>query len=134
MSFKNLKDAFYAFNDLRILIIGDAMIDSYLWGDVERISPEAPVPVVSRTEKENRLGGAANVAINIKSLGSKPILASVIGNDRRADTFKKLMDKQGLTKEGIFESNSRVTTNKTRIISQNQHLLRVDEEENGLLN
>ncbi len=134
MEITTLDKAFSAFNDLRILVIGDSMIDSYLWGDVERISPEAPVPVISRTEKENRLGGAANVAINIKSLGAEPILASVIGNGRRAETFKQLMDKQGLTKEGIFESNTRITTNKTRIISQNQHLLRVDEEENDLLN
>ena len=129
-----LDEAFNAFNELRVLVIGDAMIDSYLWGDVERISPEAPVPVISRTEKENRLGGAANVAINIKSLGAKPILASVIGNGRRADTFKKLMDEQGLTKQGIYESNTRITTNKTRIISHNQHILRVDEEENDNLN
>jgi rfaE bifunctional protein kinase chain/domain len=130
MSFKNLKDAFHAFNDLRILIIGDAMIDSYLWGDVERISPEAPVPVVSRTEKESRLGGAANVAINIKALGAQPILASVIGNDDRGHLFKQLLTKRQMTKQGIFESNSRVTTIKTRIISNHQHLLRVDEEEN----
>jgi len=131
---KTLEEAFNAFNDLRVLVIGDSMIDSYLWGDVERISPEAPVPVISRTEKENRLGGAANVAINIKSLGAKPILASVIGNGRRSITFKKLMDQQGLTKQGIYESNTRLTTNKTRIISNNQHLLRVDEEENEPLN
>ena len=134
MEIKTLEEAFTAFNDLRILVIGDSMIDSYLWGDVERISPEAPVPVVSRTKKENRLGGAANVAINIKSLGAKPILASVIGNGRRSGTFKKLMDQQGLTKQGIYESNTRLTTNKTRIISNNQHLLRVDEEENEPLN
>ena len=134
MEIKTLEEAFNSFNDLRVLVIGDSMIDSYLWGDVERISPEAPVPVVSRTEKENRLGGAANVAINIKSLGAKPILASVIGNGRRSITFKKLMDQQGLTKEGIYESNTRLTTNKTRIISNNQHLLRVDEEENEPLN
>lgn len=134
MEIKNLEEAFYAFSDLRILVIGDAMIDSYLWGDVERISPEAPVPVISRTEKENRLGGAANVAINIKALGAEPILASVIGNDERAQLFKTLMDKRNLTKHGIFESNSRVTTIKTRIISHNQHLLRVDEEVNENLN
>lgn len=134
MEIKNLKEAFNAFNDLRILVIGDAMIDAYLWGDVERISPEAPVPVISKTEKENRLGGAANVAINIKSLGAKPILASVIGSDDRAETFKDLMDSQNLTKQGIFESNTRITTIKTRIISHNQHLLRVDEEANEKLN
>lgn len=130
---KNLEDVFHAFNDLRILIIGDAMIDSYLWGEVERISPEAPVPVVSRTEKENRLGGAANVAINIKALGAEPILASVIGNDERGHLFKQLLNKRQMTKQGIFESNTRVTTIKTRIISNHQHLLRVDEEVNDTL-
>src|SRR6056297_850699 len=129
MSFKTLKDAFYAFNDRKILIIGDAMIDSYLWGDVERISPEAPVPVVSRTEKESRLGGAANVAINIKALGAQPILASVIGNDDRGHLFKQLLTKRQMTKQGIFESNSRSTSIKTRIISHKQQLLRIDEED-----
>jgi rfaE bifunctional protein kinase chain/domain len=124
----NLKEAFHAFNDLRILVIGDAMIDSYFWGIVDRISPEAPVPVISRTKRESRLGGAANVALNIKALGAEPVLASVIGNDDRADLFKSLMDDKGLTKYGIFESNTRLTTIKTRIISKNQHLLRVDEE------
>jgi rfaE bifunctional protein kinase chain/domain len=123
-----LQEAFYAFNDMRILVIGDAMIDSYFWGDVSRISPEAPVPVISHTRRESRLGGAANVAINIKALGAEPVLASVIGNDDRADLFKSLMDKRNLPKHGIYESNTRLTTIKTRIISQNQHLLRVDEE------
>ena len=128
MKFDKLKDDFHAFNDMRILVIGDAMIDSYFWGDVNRISPEAPVPVISHTKRESRLGGAANVAINIRALGAEPILASVIGNDDRAGLFKSLMDGRNLPKHGIFESNTRITTIKTRIISNNQHLLRVDEE------
>lgn len=126
--YRNLKDAFDAFNDLKILVIGDAMIDSYLLGNVDRISPEAPVPVISKTNRKNRLGGAANVAINIKALGAEPILASVIGNDENAQLFKKLMGGEYLSKSGIFESNSRVTTIKTRIISHKQQLLRIDEE------
>ncbi|MFO8234577.1 MAG: bifunctional ADP-heptose synthase [Bacteroidales bacterium] len=128
MENKTLQDVFDTFNDLRILVIGDSMIDSYFFGDVDRISPEAPVPVINHTKKESRLGGAANVAINIKALGAQPVLASVLGNDDRASLFKSLMDRKNLTKYGIYESNSRVTTMKTRIISNNQHLLRVDEE------
>ncbi len=128
MKADNLTDAFNRFKDMRILVIGDAMIDSYFIGIVNRISPEAPVPVISHTKRESRLGGAANVAINIKALGAQPILASVIGNDDRAQVFKNLMDERGLSKYGIYESNTRTTTIKTRIISNNQHLLRVDEE------
>jgi len=129
VKYRNLKDAFDAFNDLKILVIGDSMIDSYLWGDVDRISPEAPVPVVSKTSRESRLGGAANVAINIKALGAQPILASVIGNDPNAQVFKKLMSARHLSKSGIFESNTRSTSIKTRIISHKQQLLRIDEED-----
>ena len=128
VTYRSLKDAFNAFNDLKILVIGDAMIDSYLMGNVDRISPEAPVPVISKTNRKSRLGGAANVAINIKALGAEPILASVIGNDGNAQLFKKLMGEQYLSKSGIFESNSRLTTIKTRIISHKQQLLRIDEE------
>jgi len=128
VKYNSIKEAFDAFNDLRILVIGDAMIDSYLWGDVDRISPEAPVPVVSKTRRESRLGGAANVAINIKALGAEPVLASVIGNDSNAQLFKSLLMDRHLTKNGIFESNTRSTTIKTRILSQNQQLLRIDEE------
>ena len=128
ISYKDLEEAFDAFNELRILVIGDAMIDSYLWGDVNRISPEAPVPVISKTNRESRLGGAANVAINIKALGAEPVLASVIGNDANGHLFKKLLKDQHMTKNGIFESNSRSTTIKTRIISHKQQLMRIDEE------
>jgi rfaE bifunctional protein kinase chain/domain len=127
-SYRNLKEAFNAFNEQKILVIGDAMIDSYLWGDVERISPEAPVPVITKTRRESRLGGAANVALNIKSLGAEPVLASVIGNNVNAELFKKLLQERYLSKHGIYESNSRATSVKTRIISNNQQLLRIDEE------
>ena len=116
------------FKNHQILIIGDVMIDAYMWGKVERISPEAPVPVVTGTSEENRLGGAANVALNIQSLGAVPILCSVIGNDIRSGIFYNLLDKQGITKTGIVTDESRPTTVKTRIISNHQHLLRVDRE------
>ena len=128
VNYHDIKDAFDAFNEQKILVIGDSMIDSYLWGDVERISPEAPVPVITKTRRESRLGGAANVSLNIKALGADPILASAIGNGEKAMLFKRLLQESHLSKQGIFESNSRSTTIKTRIISHNQQLLRIDEE------
>ena len=76
MDFKTL---FQEFNNKKVLIIGDAMIDAYMWGEINRLSPEAPVPVVEVKKHENRLGGAANVALNLKSLGATPILCSVVG-------------------------------------------------------
>lgn len=127
---KELTQIFDAFDKMHILIIGDVMVDSYLWGDVNRISPEAPVPILATTERENRLGGAANVALNIQSLGATPIMCSVIANDEASNIFMQLLDKHQLPSQGIISSGSRKTTVKTRIISQNQHLLRIDEEEN----
>lgn len=117
-----------SFSRFKVMIIGDVMIDAYLWGKVERISPEAPVPVITRTSEENRLGGAANVALNIQSLGATPILCSVIGKDVRAQTMYDLLEKQRISAEGLIEDESRITTVKTRIISSHQHLLRVDRE------
>jgi rfaE bifunctional protein kinase chain/domain len=119
---------FERFNQYKVLIIGDVMIDSYMWGKVDRISPEAPVPIIASTSQENRLGGAANVALNIQALGATPVLCSVIGNDPKAEVFMSLMEDQQLTTKGILKSDERPTTVKTRIISDNQHLLRVDEE------
>lgn len=117
-----------SFSKHRVMIIGDVMIDSYLWGKVERISPEAPVPVVTSTKEESRLGGAANVALNIQSLGATPILCSVIGKDQSAKVFYDLLTIQKITNKGIIEDPDRMTTVKTRVISQHQHLLRVDRE------
>jgi len=116
------------FSNLNALIIGDVMIDAYLWGKVNRISPEAPVPIVAISKKENRLGGAANVAINVQALGAIPVLCSVIGTDSDSKTFIELLQKQGLTTEGIIQSPSRTTTVKTRVIGNNHQMLRVDEE------
>lgn len=123
-----IKRSFEEFNNKNILIIGDVMVDAYMWGKVDRISPEAPVPVVSVNKRENRPGGAANVALNINSLGANAILCSVIGNDERGNEFFDLMHANNLSTEGIVIDNSRITTVKTRIISDGQHLLRVDEE------
>ena len=123
-----MKSIFEAFNKLKVLIVGDVMIDSYVWGNVERISPEAPVPVVSVAKKEMRPGGAANVAINIQSLGATPILCSVIGNDAGGEDFIKVIKKEGMVATGIMKSKSRTTTIKTRVIGNKHQLIRVDEE------
>lgn len=123
-----LSETFAAFNNLNVLIIGDVMIDSYLWGKVERISPEAPVPIVSVTHLENRLGGAANVALNVAALGATPLICSVIGDDDKARTFSGLVSDAQMSTDGLVPSSDRPTTTKTRIISSEQHLLRVDEE------
>ncbi len=116
------------FNRLNILIIGDVMVDSYLWGKVDRISPEAPIPIVALRKRENRMGGAANVAMNIRALGANPILCSVIGADEKGDQFLELLRKEGITDEGIIRSAQRTTTTKFRIFGNSFQMLRVDEE------
>lgn len=117
------------FKDKKVLIVGDVMVDAYMWGNVNRISPEAPIPIVSVKERDYRLGGAANVALNISALGAEAILCSVIGKDDKGIVFKDLLQKRNLNAEGIIQSNNRKTTVKTRVISGGQHLLRVDEED-----
>ncbi len=112
----------------RIMIIGDIMIDSYLWGDVNRISPEAPVPVVDVKKREERLGGAANVALNIQAMGATPIICSVVGKDSKADVFFQLLKQAKISVQTIVKSSERCTTTKFRIIGNNTQLLRVDEE------
>lgn len=124
---------FETIDQMKALVIGDVMIDAYLWGKVDRISPEAPVPVVSMTERESRLGGAANVALNVMAMGATPIICSVIGDDDRRPEFDQLLDKRGFSKDGIIYASGRSTTVKTRVISQGQHLLRVDEEDTSAL-
>jgi len=125
---KEVNQIFEQFSQMRALVIGDAMVDTYLWGKVERVSPEAPIPIVSITNRESRLGGAANVSLNLQSLGATPILFSVIGDDEQGRKFKKLLEKNKLTSEGIFVDPSRITTVKNRIIGKGQHIARVDEE------
>ena len=120
---------FQEFSNKKVLIVGDAMIDTYMWGEVNRMSPEAPVPVVEVKKHENRLGGAANVALNLKALGATPILCSVVGTGNRGILFKELMDESNLSTVGILSTNKRKTTIKTRVIAENKHQLRIDEEE-----
>ncbi len=123
-----MKELFDSFNRQTIMIIGDVMLDVYMKGKVERISPEAPVPIVSVTETFSRLGGAANVAQNLKGLGAKPILCSIIGNDDKSNELLSLMSEQNMTTSGIVKSDERITTRKVRIISNNAQMLRVDTE------
>ncbi len=122
------------FENKRVLIVGDVMVDAYMWGEINRTSPEAPVPVVDVINKENRLGGAANVALNILSLGAEPILFSGIGTDKYGDELIKLLDFHQINKRGIVRSQNRKTTVKTRVISDGNHILRIDEEQTDDLN
>jgi len=124
----NVTEVFSKFESLRILVIGDVMIDAYIEGKVSRVSPEAPVPIVNLQNRTKRLGGAANVALNLASLGVTPVLTSVIGNDESASDFLNLMTAAGLETSGIEQSSSRKTTVKTRVIGNKQQLLRVDDE------
>lgn len=128
ISTESITSLFSEFNNLNALVIGDVMVDSYIWGNVNRVSPEAPVPIVEVQKRENRLGGAANVGLNLKALGAKPILCSVIGDDQHGDDFISLLNKEGLPTDGIIQSPHRITTTKFRVIGNNAQLLRVDEE------
>lgn len=111
-----------------IIILGDLMMDRYMWGEVHRISPEAPVPVVEVKNETVLLGGAANVAMNVRAIGDMPYLVGVIGNDMRSETFNILLGDNGLASEGIVMDNDRPTTIKTRIIAHNQQVVRADHE------
>lgn len=128
MEITQVNQIFGRFEQMRAVVIGDVMIDTYIWGKVERISPEAPIPIVSVTQRENRLGGAANVSLNLQELGATPFLFSVIGSDDKGKKFKKLLGKKSISPEGIFTDPKRKTTVKNRIISGSQHIARVDEE------
>ncbi|MFW5759127.1 MAG: bifunctional heptose 7-phosphate kinase/heptose 1-phosphate adenyltransferase [Bacteroidota bacterium] len=123
-----IREVFDAFQKQNILVIGDVMIDSYLWGRVDRISPEAPVPVVALHHRENRMGGAANVALNVQSLGAKPLLCASIGDDESGHNFLNLMGKQRLDTSAIITVPGRITTTKHRVIGNNMQMLRVDHE------
>ena len=129
MNFRSIKEVFEAFQDKTVLIIGDVMTDAYVYGTVGRISPEAPVPVLSVSKREKRLGGAANVAMNIQALGADPILCSVVGDDEEGEAFKQLLGYEKMSSKGIIKSQNRITTIKHRILSGSQHLLRVDSED-----
>ena len=128
-----ITDAFAKCGQFNILVVGDVMIDAYMWGKVDRISPEAPVPIISIKSHEERLGGAANVGLNVKAMGANPVMCAVIGNDEKGDLLCRLLEQNGMTADGIIKSDKRKTTVKTRIISSNQHLLRIDDEQTAPL-
>jgi len=121
-----------AFRGKRILVVGDIILDHYLWGKVERVSPEAPVPVVDVQRETHLLGGAGNVANNIASMGATAVVAGIAGNDHRAETLLKLFEDKGIDTSGIM-IDSRPTTVKTRIIAHNQQVVRVDREDTSYI-
>lgn len=123
--FENL---FAAIARLKVAVIGDVMLDTYWWGRVDRISPEAPVPIVSLQTKEHRLGGASNVALNTVALKANTTVFSIIGDDDNAVTLLKLLDEQQIATQYIIKSAERITTSKTRVISRNQQMMRLDDE------
>lgn len=122
---EELKNNFYG---KRIAVIGDMMLDCYFWGDVHRISPEAPVPVIEIDNEFFRFGGAANVAFNILKLGGIPIPVGVIGDDNSGAIFNSLIKESKISQEGIFVDVNRPTTSKTRVIASSQHVVRIDRE------
>ncbi|MCW3113558.1 MAG: carbohydrate kinase [Segetibacter sp.] len=124
----DLDKLFSAFSSTKVAIVGDLMLDTYWWGNVERISPEAPVPVVVLDQKELRMGGAGNVALNTASLGASTVVFSVIGNDEDGRSLINLLQRHNIDCSHVVVSNDRITTNKTRVISRNQHMLRLDAE------
>ncbi len=127
----NFEQLFTDFTNTRVAILGDVMLDTYWWGSVDRISPEAPVPVVVLKKKELRVGGAANVALNTASLGAKTTMISVIGQDADGEALVGLLADKQIDTQYIKAVQGRVTTNKTRIMSRNQQMMRLDAEITG---
>jgi rfaE bifunctional protein kinase chain/domain len=119
---------FQSFLSLKVGVIGDVMLDTYMWGSVDRISPEAPVPVVSLHEKEYRVGGAGNVALNCKTLGAQVFMLTAMGNDAEAIHLEELFNSSGINTSWLVKTSNRITTSKTRIISRNQQMMRLDNE------
>ncbi len=128
LTLKRLKELEQSFEGNKIAIIGDMMLDGYFWGEVSRVSPEAPVPVVEIENEFFRFGGGANVALNIFKLGGNPLSVGVIGNDTDGNTFLELMKNEKLPADGIIRDKSRPTTIKTRVIAGKQHVVRIDKE------
>ncbi len=124
-----LAELFEAFNGKRVLVIGDVMTDAYIKGQVTRMSPEAPVPVVDLQEQEQRIGGAGNVALNLIALGAKAILASVIGQDNAGKELEQMLQNAGIQTTALVVSAQRKTTIKTRVLSNGKQMLRIDSED-----
>lgn len=128
ISVNDIQSLFTSFTTTKIGVVGDIMLDTYWWGVVDRISPEAPVPIVALQRKETRVGGAANVALNLRALGAPTTLFSVIGKDAEGTELASLLNKEGINTSYIHESETRVTTNKVRIMGRNQQMMRLDHE------
>lgn len=119
---------FSSFKDIKVAVIGDVMLDTYWWGKVDRISPEAPVPIVAVSKREERIGGAGNVALNIQALGAAVSVISVIGKDAEAGLLTTLLKENNINTDYLINSSERITTNKIRIIGRNQQMMRLDAE------
>jgi rfaE bifunctional protein kinase chain/domain len=128
MDMNHFNQLFEGFATTKIGVVGDIMLDTYWWGSVDRISPEAPVPIVSLQRKETRVGGAANVALNLRALGAPTTLFAVVGMDAEAKELNALLKAEGINTEYVHSSASRVTTNKVRIMGRNQQMMRLDHE------
>ena len=128
MAGRDFDKLFQQFTTLKVAVIGDVMLDTYWWGSVDRISPEAPVPVVAVSKKEQRIGGAGNVALNVRSLGAAVSMISVLGKDDDGDQLSALLKQNNIDTQYLVHSEHRITTNKIRIISRNQHMMRLDAE------
>ena len=133
MQVTNFEALFNSFSSLKIGVIGDVMLDTYWWGKVDRISPEAPVPVVAVTKREQRIGGAGNVALNIKSLTHAVSVITILGNDDEGEQVLNLLKQNKIDTSFAIKSDDRITTNKIRIISRNQHMMRLDAEITDML-
>jgi len=121
---KRLKD----FSKTKVLVVGDVMLDRYWWGSVNRISPEAPVPIVNLEKKSLVAGGAANVAANIAGLGAKPFLVGIIGEDEEAKLLLEVLKSNNINSDFLIKILNRQTTVKTRIIAHSQQVVRIDQE------
>ncbi|HEV2481637.1 MAG TPA: PfkB family carbohydrate kinase [Puia sp.] len=124
----DFKQLFGSFQKIKVGVIGDLMLDTYLWGHVERISPEAPVPIVTLEHREYRIGGAGNVALNLASLGANVSVLSLIGKDTDGTLLAGLLKEKGIETSGLLASEDRITTNKARVMGRNQQMMRLDSE------
>lgn len=124
----DFKKLFNTFSSLKVGVIGDVMLDTYIWGQVDRISPEAPVPIVLLERREQRIGGAGNVALNCKSLGAQVSVLSVTGDDTNGKSLRSLFGKEAIDTQYLMAGKERSTTNKIRIICRNQQMMRLDDE------
>jgi D-beta-D-heptose 7-phosphate kinase/D-beta-D-heptose 1-phosphate adenosyltransferase len=122
------KDIFSKFSQVKVLVVGDVMLDRYWWGNVDRISPEAPVPVVRLKSSECTAGGAANVAVNVAGLGATPYLVGLIGEDEEGKELKKALNEKGISAADLRALPGRPTTVKTRVVAHSHHVVRIDSE------